>query len=217
MSVNIDIAARMFAAHGFLPAGKPDRQAVAAGINEAYANNAGMAIGLGRANIGIISKHVGPNVFSEEYCFANLTLRNANNGSFYEFRDGLLTESVPGILAPPPMLTFNCDKNIITTAVDGSDAVVVESFGQKPWEIKMDGILVDMNSHGYPSIQMKQFRELFEANTTFEVLDCDILADLGIEQVYIKQVTELKVLQDYPDTVEYKLVLNSIKPVEFFI
>lgn len=217
MSVNIDIAARMFAAHGFLPSGKPNRATVSAGIAGAYLNNAGMTIGLGRANIGIISKHIGANVFSDEYCFADLTLRNSDTGTCYEFRNGILTDAVSGVLAPPPMLTFTRDKNIITTAVDGSDAVIVESFGAKPWGIKMEGIFVDMENHGYPSSQMRQFREMFEANTTFEVWDSDLLADLGIEQVYIEKFTELKVLEDYPDTVAYKMDLKSIKPVEFFI
>ena len=63
---------------------------------------------------------------------------------------------------------------------------------------------------------MRQLREVFEANTTFEVWDCDILADLGIEQIYFDKLEDLKVLEDYPDTVKFKMTLKSIKPVEFF-
>lgn len=217
MSVNIDIAARMFAAHGFLPSGKPNRATVSAGIAGAYINNAGISIGLDRANIAIISKHIGANVYSDEHCFADLTLRNSDTGTFYEFRNGILTDAVSGVLAPPPMLTFTRDKNIITTAVDGSDAVIVESFGAKAWDITMEGILIDMQHHTYPANEMRQLREMFEANTTFEVWDSDLLADLEIEQVYIEKLSELKVLEDYPDTVKFKMTLKSIKPVEFFI
>jgi len=64
---------------------------------------------------------------------------------------------------------------------------------------------------------MRLFRNLFEANTTYEVWDCDILTDLGIEQLYFEKIDELKVLEAYQDTVNYKLVAHSIKPVEFFI
>lgn len=217
MSVNIDIAARMFAAHGFLPSGKPDRSTVSAGIAGAYINNAGMTIGLGRANIAIISKHIGANIFSDEHCFADLTLRNADTGTYYEFRNGILTDAVSGVLAPPPMLSFKREKNIITTRIDGSDAVIVESFGAKEWDITLDGILVDMQHHTYPANEMRQLREMFEANTTFEVWDCDILADLGIEQIYFDKLEDLKVLEDYPDTVKFALKAKSIKPLEFFM
>ena len=102
------------------------------------------------------------------------------DGKTYEFRNGILTDAVAGILAPPPMLTFERKKNIITTKVDGSDAVIVESFGLEPWTITIDGILVDLQNHQYPA-------------------------------------SDLKVLEDYQDTVKYKLTAHSIKPVEFFI
>lgn len=139
------------------------------------------------------------------------------DGKTYEFRNGILTDAVAGILAPPPMLTFERKKNIITTKVDGSDAVIVESFGLEPWTITIDGILVDLQNHQYPASELRQLREMFETNTTYEVWDCDILADLGVEQMYFEKVADLKVLEDYQDTVKYKLTAHSIKPVEFFI
>ena len=217
MSLNIDIQDRMFAAYGFLPGGRPQREVIRQGIAEAYANDAALSVGLGRANIGQIGKHIGGNVFVADHHFADLTLRSSADGTTYQFRNGILTDAVGGIFAPPPMLTFERSKNIVTTKVDGSDAVVVESFGSGPWTIKFDGILVDLENHQYPADKMSQFRNMFEANTTYEVWDCDILADLGIEQLYFEKIDELKVLDDYPDTVHYKLTAYSIKPVEFFI
>ena len=215
--INIDIQDRMFAAFGFLPSGKPDRNAIRQGMADAYVNDAALSVGLGRANIGIIRKHIGGNIFVENHCFADLTLRSSADGKTYEFRNGILTDAVAGILAPPPMLTFERKKNIITTKVDGSDAVIVESFGLEPWTITIDGILVDLQNHQYPASELRQLREMFETNTTYEVWDCDILADLGVEQMYFEKVADLKVLEDYQDTVKYKLTAHSIKPVEFFI
>lgn len=216
--MNIDIQDRLFAAFGFLPAGaKPNRSVIKKGIADAYVNDAGMAIGLGRANIGIIRKHIGGNIFVDDHCFADLTLKNSSDGTFYEFRNGILTDAVAGIFAPPPMLTFKCNKNIVTTNIDGSDAVVVESFGLEPWDITVKGILVDLENHQYPFQKMVKIRELFEANTTYEVWDCDILANLGIEQIYFEKVQELKVLEDYQDTVEFTFKAHSIKPAEFFL
>lgn len=215
--INIDIQDRMFAAFGFLPNGRPKREVIREGIAEAYINDAALSIGLGRANIGMIKKHIGGNIFVSDHCFADLTLRSSADGTTYEFRNGILNDAISGVLAPPPMLSFSCDKNIVTTKVDGSDAVIVESFGLAPWTIKLDGILVDMENHQYPYEKMVKIKELFEANTTYEVWDCDILAGLGIEQVYFDKMEELKVLKEFPDTIEFKLTAHSIKPVEFFI
>ena len=215
--IDIDITDRMFAAFGYVPSGYPKQEVMRAGIAAAYASDAAISIGLGRANIALIKNRIGANVFVNGCSFADLTLRNSENGKCYEFANGLLSEAATGILAPPPMLSFQRDKNIIKTAVDGSDSEVVESFGCKSWEITMEGILVDMENHQYPQTKMQEFREMFEINNTFEVLDCDILADLGIENVYIDKLNELKVLMEYQDTIKYKLIAHSIKPVEFFI
>lgn len=215
--IDIDITDRMFAAFGYVPSGYPKQEVMRAGIAAAYASDAAISIGLGRANIALIKKKIGANVFVNSCSFADLTLRNSENGKCYEFANGLLSEATTGILAPPPMLSFQRDKNIIKTAVDGSDSEVVESFGCKSWEITIEGILVDMENHQYPQTKMQEFREMFEVNNSFEVLDCDILADLGIENIYIGKLNELNVLMEYQDTIKYKLTAHSIKPVEFFI
>ena len=215
--IDIDLTDRMFAAFGYVPSGYPKQDVVRAGIAAAYASDAAISIGLGRANIALIKKKIGANVFVNGCSFADLTLRNSDNGKCYEFANGLLTEAATGILAPPPMLSFQRDKNIIKTAIDGSDSEVVESFGCKSWEITMEGILVDMESHQYPKTTMQELREMFEVNNSFEVFDCDIMADLGIENIYIDKLNELKVLMEYQDTIKYKLIAHSIKPVEFFI
>ena len=147
--IDIDITDRMFAAFGYVPSGYPKQEVMRAGIAAAYASDAAISIGLGRANIALIKKKIGANVFVNSCSFADLTLRNSENGKCYEFANGLLSEATTGILAPPPMLSFQRDKNIIKTAVDGSDSEVVESFGCKSWEITIEGILVDMENHQY--------------------------------------------------------------------
>ncbi len=215
--IDIDITDRLFAAFGYVPSGYPKRTVMQTGMAAAYASDAAISIGLGRANIALIKNGIGANVFVDGSSFADLTLRNPENGKCYEFTGGLLSEATTGILAPPPMFTFDRGKNIVTTSIDGSDSVVVESFGCKPWKIVIDGILVDLENHQYPQAKMREFREMFEVNNSFEVLNCDIMADLGIENIYFEQITELKVLKDYQDTIQYKMVAHSIKPIEFFM
>lgn len=215
--IDIDITDRMFAAFGYVPSGYPKQEVMRSGIAAAYASDAAISIGLGRANIALIKNRIGANVFVNGCSFADLTLCNSENGKCYEFANGLLSEAATGILAPPPMLTFERSKNLVKTTVDGSDSEVVESFGCKSWTITMHGILVDTDNHQYPQSKLQELREMFEVNNAFEVLDCDIMADLGIENLYIEQISELECLVDYQDTVKYKLTAHSLKPVEFFL
>lgn len=217
MSINIDITDRMFAAFGYLPSGMPKRETVRAGIAAAYASDAALNAGIGRANIALIKNRIGGNVFVADRCFADLTLKSTVDGTMYRFANTVLDETADGILAPPPMLSFTREKNIVTTNVDGSDAVVVESFCVKQWDITIEGILVDMEEHHYPQEQMRKLRELFEVNAMFDVLDCEVLDDLGVRSLYIDKIESLKFVDGFQDTVKYTLKAKSMQPVEFFI
>ena len=115
------------------------------------------------------------------------------------------------------MLKFTRDKNIVTTAVQGSDNVVVEYFGLKQWDITIEGLLVDLDEHQYPTSKVQSLRQMFETPDTFDVLECQIMTDLGINALYFSKVMDLAVLEDYPDTVKYKLSAWSIQPPEFTI
>ena len=74
-----------------------------------------------------------------------------------------------------------------------------------------------MDNHQYPSSKMRSFRTIFETNDIFDVLESQIFEDLGIQSIYIENLEELKVLDDYQDTIQYKMTAHSIKPLEFFI
>ena len=147
--------------------------------------------------------------------FADLTLKSKNKE--FKFASTILTEDTPTILAPPPVLSFTRSKNIVKTAVDGSDSEVIECFGCKSWDITISGILVDLDEHSYPSDRVQRLRELFEINDILEVIDCKIMDDLNIQSLYLNSIDELKFVDGYNDTMSYKLKAYSIKPLEFFI
>ena len=48
-------------------------------------------------------------------------------------------------------------------------------------------------------------------------MNSDIMGALGIEQMYFENIEDLKVLEAYQDTIEFKFKANSIKPVEFYL
>lgn len=159
----------------------------------------------------------GVEVYVADATFADLKLKSAKDGKVYEFRNTILSDTDNGIFAPPPMLKFDRAKKITATAIAGSDNVVVEDFGLEQWSITMDGLLVDMENHQYPTAKMQRFRQLFETPDTYDVLECQVMTDLGINALYFEKVESLSVLADFPDTAKYTLKAKSIQPPEFTI
>ena len=156
-------------------------------------------------------------IYTNDFTFADLKLKSAKDGEEYEFKNSILTKNGSGIFAAAPMMKFSRDKNIVTTAVQGSDNVVVESFGMGQWTIIMEGLLIDMDAHKFPSIKVQQLRQMFETPEVFDVEKCQVMTDLGINAIYFTKVEDLAVLDDYPDTVKYKLTAKSVQPPEFSI
>ena len=156
-------------------------------------------------------------VYANDYTFANLKLKSANDGKVYEFKNSILTDGESGIFAAAPMLKFTRNKNIVTTTVQGSDNVVVENFGLGQWEITLEGLLVDLDEHQYPTSKVQSLRQMFETPDTFDVLECQIMTDLGINALYFTKAENISVVEDYPDTVKYTIKANSIQPPEFTI
>ena len=159
----------------------------------------------------------GVEVYVADATFADLKIKSAKDGKVYEFRNTILPDTDNGIFAPPPMLKFDRKKKITATAIAGSDNVVVEDFGLEQWSITLDGLLVDMETHQYPTAKMQRFRQLFETPDTYDVLECQVMTDLGINALYFTEVNNLAVLENYPDTIKYQLKAKSMLPPEFSV
>lgn len=211
----INIADRFLAAFGYIPSGIPRRADIGSNIAESV-KIAGMKYGIDRATRAMIQPYMKKYIIEViDRDFANLTLKNGSKT--YYFKNTFVTEDMSGVLSCAPTFSFTREKNIKTTAIDNSDMVVVESFGSKQWNIDIDGLLIDLENHWYPSNKLQQFREMFGVNDVFEVLDCKLLHDLGINSLYITDIGKLDFVEEYNDTIKYKLKAKSIKPVEFFM
>ena len=154
-------------------------------------------------------------VYANDFTFADLKLKSADDGKVYEFRNSILTDGESGIFAAAPMLKFDRNKKITVTAVAGSDNTVVENFGMEPWNITMEGLLVDLDNHQYPTAKVQRLRQMFETPNVFDVLECQVMTDLGINALYFDKIENLAVLEDFPDTVKYQMKAKSIEPAEF--
>lgn len=118
------------------------------------------------------------------------------------------------IYAPPPMCSFTKSKNLIITEIDGSDAEVVERYGDKSWQIKIQGILIDMLNHQYPKTQVIKLREFFDVNAPFDI-EGEMFDDLNIKSIYFTDL-DIAGVAGFADTIQYSLSARSIKPIEFF-
>lgn len=182
-----------------------------------------------KAAFGYVASNESENLrkqkFSEENGISSSGVY-VNNSSFEEMRliknksEMLLFGSMLSgngnntVFAPPPMVSYRKSKNLIITEIDGTDAEVVERYGDKSWEIKIQGILVDMQNHQYPKRQVIKLREFFDVQAPFDVA-AEVFDDLNIKSIYFTDV-EIDGVAGFEDTIQYTLTARSIKPVEFF-
>ncbi|AXG70434.1 hypothetical protein KORDIASMS9_02674 [Kordia sp. SMS9] len=117
------------------------------------------------------------------------------------------------ILAPPPLISFSRDKQLIETPVNDSDNVVIERWGTNPWNIRMRGLLIDVENRHYPEVSVTKLERLFDYNGVVDASGTQFF-DKNIASIYFKSI-EISGVQGYQDTVQYTLVAKSITPVSF--
>ncbi len=117
------------------------------------------------------------------------------------------------IIAPPPVINFSRSKHLIETPINGSDDVVVELWGMKSWDIRISGILIDIDNHHYPSSQIKELYKLFRYNGVVNVIG-DQFLEKEIDSVYFKSI-QINPVVGFADTIKFSLTARSINPVGF--
>ncbi|MBI9063283.1 MAG: hypothetical protein JEZ14_14980 [Marinilabiliaceae bacterium] len=126
-------------------------------------------------------------------------------------------ESSPNnFIAPPPMVSFNRGKNVVRTAIDRSDYEVVEYYGMKPYEITLQGILIDTEEHLYPQELVQTVNDLFAAPGTFRVIST-IFNDLGIDEIFFDSGFQVNFVEGYVDTVKYRVRAISVANAEYLL
>lgn len=134
-------------------------------------------------------------------------------GNTVRFGVMLLAKDFDGLLAPPPLLNFTQDKDLVETQINGSDNLVIERWGTKPFEIRMRGLLIDVVNRQYPEDLIKRLYRLFSFNNVVEVVGTQFF-DKNISTIYFTGI-EFNGVQGYADTMQYSLIARSIAPVAF--
>ena len=155
--------------------------------------------------------------FTSNTTFESLTLERIRENNTpqetqikMEFGDMMKGQDV---FAPPPMVSFSKSKNLVITEIDGSDTEVVERYGDKSWEIKLQGVIIDMNNHQYPEAGVVKLREFFNMAEALKV-SSKLFDNLNIKSIYFTNV-DISGVSGFADTIQYTLSAKSIQPIEF--
>ena len=117
-------------------------------------------------------------------------------------------------LAPPPMVSFSREKHVVISEIDRSNADVIENFGNKSYNINIQGILIDVEEHQYPGDLLKEVHDMFEARGTYKVSGT-IFDDLNILEVFFKSNFQIGFIEGFVDTIKFSVNAISVQAAEF--
>lgn len=153
------------------------------------------------------------------YSFEEMRIRRgAEEGLRFGYMGFVKNNST--VFAPPPMVSFSKSKTMEETVLDKGDKpnpdtgdVVVERYNHNPWDITIQGLLIDMDNHSYPGEKIRQIVRFFNVDDVMDV-ESEIFMDHGIKTIYLLDIKTSGVA-GYPDTWQFTITAKSIKPVTF--
>lgn len=119
------------------------------------------------------------------------------------------------IFAPPLIIGFSREKNLIITPLNGDGMEVVERWNNQPWDISIQGILIDMEEHHYPTDKVEKLRRMFDYNNVLEVSG-QLFYEKGIDFMYVKSIS-INGVEGFQDTVQFSIQARSITDIGFSI
>nr|BFF39073.1 hypothetical protein BACY1_08780 [Tenacibaculum mesophilum] len=127
----------------------------------------------------------------------------------------VFTEMLSGddsnIYAPPLIMSFSREKQLIETEPSGSDDFVVERWSTSPWIIDIRGVLIDVKNRQYPKDKINQLTRLFQFNDVVKVVGEQFYAH-EIDSIYFTSVNVTPV-EGFQDTIQINLSAKSKKGV----
>lgn len=118
-----------------------------------------------------------------------------------------------GIFAPPLLLGFSREKSLIETEVNDDNPVVIERWGTKPWDITINGLLIDLDNRVYPSNEIRRLNQNWQFNGVVKAIGKQF-EELDIDTIYFRSISFTRV-EGYQDTVQFTINASSINAVNF--
>lgn len=117
------------------------------------------------------------------------------------------------IFAPPLLMSFSQEKSLIETEVNDDDPIVIERWNTKPWDITINGLLIDLQNRIYPTDEIRRLNQNWKYNGVVKVVGTQF-EELDIDSIYFRYISFTRV-QGYADTVQFSINASSIKAVNF--
>ncbi len=117
------------------------------------------------------------------------------------------------IFAPPLLMNFSQEKSLIETEVNDDDAVVVERWGTKPWDITINGVLIDLDNRIYPSDEIRRLNQNWKYNGVIKVVGMQF-EERDIDSIFFRSINFTGV-EGFQDTIQFTINASSIKSVNF--
>lgn len=127
--------------------------------------------------------------------------------------DAMLHGDRGRIFAPPLLMGFSQDKSLIETEVNDDDPIVIERWGTKPWEITINGLLIDVDNRVYPSDEIRRLNQNWKRNVVAKVIGKQF-EERDIDSVFFRSIS-FTAVEGYQDTVQFTINASSIKAVNF--
>lgn len=117
------------------------------------------------------------------------------------------------LFAPPLLMGFTQEKSLIETEVNDDDPIVIERWGTKPWDITINGLLIDLQNRIYPTDEIRRLNQNWKYNGVVKVVGTQF-EELDIDSIYFRSISFTRV-EGYADTVQFSINASSIKAVNF--
>jgi hypothetical protein len=117
------------------------------------------------------------------------------------------------IFAPPLLIGFSQEKSLIETEVNDDDPIIIERWGTKPWDITINGILIDLNNRIYPTDEIRRLNKNWRYNGVVKVIGKQF-EEKDIDSLYFRSIN-FTAVEGYQDTIQFTINASSIKAVNF--
>lgn len=117
------------------------------------------------------------------------------------------------LFAPPLLMSFSQEKSLIETEVNDSDPIVIERWNTKPFDITINGLLIDLDNRIYPSDEIRRLNKNWKYNGIVKVIGKQF-EEKDIDSMYFRSISFTPV-EGYQDTIQFTMNASSIKAVNF--
>jgi hypothetical protein len=127
---------------------------------------------------------------------------------------GAVMQGKQGVLfAPPLLMSFDQEKSLIETEVNDSDPIIIERWGTKPWNITLNGVLIDLENRRYPSDEIRRLNRNWQYNGVVKAVGTQF-EERDIDTIYFKSIS-FTAVEGFQDTIQFSIQASSIKGVNF--